>query len=143
MIPSEFHEHKKYKHHKNTKHLKQKLIHCRFSSKMTHRLSCLKELQNFFSHFHIFPKETSNETDYNSVQVDQHQNKSLSVPKSYAWIKPWAMMIHVQNTYITSGAMMSSVWFKDVANHAVPFSGLWRVPLSKSPIERDVAWVCC
>jgi len=53
------------------------------------------------------------------------------------------MMIHVQNTYITSGAMMSSVWFKDVANHAVPFSGLWRVPLSKSPIERDVAWVCC
>ena len=84
--------------------------------------------------------EIHNDSHY---KVNKHLNEVFSVLKSDARVNPGTMMIKIQNTHITSRAMMSSIRFVSFANHTVCFP-LAHWGASLKPI---VLWylsrVCC
>lgn len=48
--------------------------------------------------------------------VEQHLEKEFPVVEAYTVIDPGAVVVHVQYASITSRAMMTSFWLKDVAH---------------------------
>lgn len=74
--------------------------------------------------------------------VDQQQDEKLAVPEPDAVIDPWAVVVHVQDASIASGAVMAALGLEDVAHETIAAALILGVTQMEAPEDRHLTGVC-
>lgn len=80
--------------------------------------------------------------DQQDVGVGNQLEEILSIEKADTTVKPWAMMIHVQDANVASGAVMTSLRFESMADDTVGSAPFFRIiqieALSQKVLPRNL-----
>ena len=76
------------------------------------------------------------------MDIDEKKNEVLAVPETNTVIYPRTVVIHVDDTPIADGAVMTSLRLKQIAHQTVAFSFFLTIVYMEAPERRNLAWVC-
>ena len=73
------------------------------------------------------PEQCESDEVGDKQNVNKEKQEILAVPKSNAIVDPRTVVVHVEDTSVADGAVMTAFGFEDVAHKAVSASLLFRV----------------
>ncbi len=85
----------------------------------------LFKISNLLSYHNIFEitskcrKIKDGSFKFKDQSIKQQKNKVFSIVETNTIIQPRTMMIHIQDTSVTSRTMMTSFWLENVANQTI------------------------